>query len=240
MFVNSIDILEKMNKNQKINYDNVLKKMIDNWQQEGLRPKILLHSCCAPCSTYTLEYLCKYSDIIIYFANPNIHPKMEYKRREYVQQKFIEEFNQNTNNNIKFISEDYNPKEYFDAVKGLEDELEGGARCSLCFKLRLDKAAIKAKELGCDYFGSALTISPHKNSELINKIGIEVQEIFNVNYLPSDFKKNNGYKRAMEICDEYNVYRQCYCGCIFAAKQQNIDFKKIHAEAKEYLDNIYN
>ncbi len=212
---------------------------------------------------------------------------MEYIRREYVQQKFIEEFNKNTNNNIKFIGEDYNPKEYFDAVKGLEDELEGGARCSSCFKLRLDKAAIKAKELDCDYFdynpkeyfdavkgledeleggarcsscfklrldkaaikakeldcdyfGSALTISPHKNSALINKIGIEVQEIFNVNYLPSDFKKNNGYKRAMEICDEYNVYRQCYCGCIFAAKQQNIDFKRVHNEAKEYLDNIYN
>lgn len=237
MFVNLLHILEKMNPNQKINYDRVLQKMIQEWQQEEKRPKILLHSCCAPCSTYTLEYLCQYADITIYFANSNIHPRSEYLRREQVQKDFIRNFNEKNNENVQFLSAPYEPNEFIKIIqeKHLTEEPEGGKRCTACFQMRLDLVAEKAQELGFDYFGSALTLSPKKNSQLINQIGIDIQEIYTTQYLPSDFKKNNGYKRSVEMCKEYNVYRQCYCGCVFAAKQQGIDFKEVNQSAKEYL-----
>lgn len=214
------EILAKMNKNQKINYDKVMQKMVKKWEEADTRPRILLHSCCAPCSTYTLEYLTKFADVTVYYANSNIHPRAEYQRRKYVQQKFIHDFNENTGNNVRFISAPYEPQEYFEKVRGLEKEVEGGARCRVCYDYRLDKVAQKAVELGFDYFGSALTISPHKNSQVINQVGLEVQSLYTTHYLPSDFKKNGGYQRSVEMCHEYDVYRQCYCGCVFAAKAQ--------------------
>lgn len=177
------DILAKMNLNQKINYDKVMMKMVSTWQKDQIRPKILLHSCCAPCSTTTLERMTEFADVTIYFANSNIHPRAEYQRREYVQQKFIHDFNEKTGNNVQFVAAPYKPQEYFQAVRGLEKEPEGGDRCKACFDYRLDMVAKKAVELGFDYFGSALTISPHKNSQTINSVGIEIQRFYDVNYL---------------------------------------------------------
>ncbi|WP_178197739.1 epoxyqueuosine reductase QueH [Ligilactobacillus sp. Marseille-Q7487] len=229
------DILAKMNPNQKINYDKVMQKMTQDWQKQTKRPKLLLHSCCAPCSTYTLEYLTKYCDITVYFANSNIHPREEYYRREYVQQKFIHDFNEKTGNNVQFLAAAYKPQEYFQKVRGFEKEPEGGKRCAACFDYRLDAVAKKAVELGFDYFGSALTISPHKNSQVINQVGIEVQKFYTAHYLPSDFKKNGGYARSVEMCNEYDIYRQCYCGCIFAAKDQGVDFTKIRYDALDFM-----
>lgn len=183
------NILEKMKPNQKINYDWVMQQMVKQWQASDIRPKILMHVCCAPCSTYTLEYLSQWADVTIYFANSNIHPKDEYYRREYVTQKFVHDFNKNTGYSVQFLSAPYEPNEFFKIVHGLEEEPEGGERCKVCYDFRLDKTAEKAVELGFDYFGSALTISPHKNSQTINTIGIDVQKIYDTQYLPSDLKK---------------------------------------------------
>lgn len=235
MLINANHILENLNPHNKINYDSILKTMIESWQSELVKPKILIHSCCAPCSTYVLEYLAQYADITIYFANSNIHPRAEYEYRSQVQQKFIQDFNRVTGHQVQFLEAPYKPAEFLKQVAHLRDEPEGGTRCHLCYKLRLDLAAIKAQELGFDYFASALTLSPKKNSQKINQLGFEIQEFFSVRYLPSDFKKNNGYKRSIEICKEYDVYRQCYCGCIFAAKEQGIDFKIVIENAERFL-----
>lgn len=220
------EILDKMNPNQKINYHTILNNLIEDWKQKNQRPRVLIHSCCAPCSTYTLEFLCEYADVTVLFANNNIHPESEYNKRASVQREFIDNFNKNTGNDVKYIQEKYTPQDFYKKVKGLEKEKEGGSRCTSCFQMRLDIVARRAQEMGYDYFGSALTLSPKKNSQLINKLGLEIQELFSVKYLPSDFKKNNGYKRSIEMCNEYEVYRQCYCGCIFAAMDQGIVFNE--------------
>ncbi|MGC6767331.1 epoxyqueuosine reductase QueH [Enterococcus sp. LJL51] len=235
--LNILEITEKMAPNQKINYDRILKKMIEEWENAAVKPTILLHSCCAPCSTYTLEYLTSYADVTIYFANSNIHPRSEYKRREIVQQEFVAAFNQQTGNQVKFLAAPYEPNQFIQMVqeKGLTESPEGGKRCASCFQMRLDIVAEKAQELGYDYFGSALTLSPKKDSQLINSIGIDIQKFYQTNYLPSDFKKNNGYKRSIELCKEYDIYRQCYCGCLFAAKQQGVDLKEINQAAQGFL-----
>lgn len=231
------EILTKLSPNQKINYDKVLQKVLASWQEENIRPKILLHSCCGPCSTYPLEYLSQYADITIYFANSNIHPKEEYLRREKVQKDFITAFNEKTGAKVSFLAAPYKPHEFIHLVKEkhLDQAPEGGARCHTCFQMRLDLVAQKAQELGFDYFGSALTLSPKKDSQKINQLGIEIQEFYKVAYLPSDFKKRNGYPRSISLCQEYDVYRQCYCGCLFAAKSQGIDLKEIKKEASEFL-----
>ena len=231
------EILAKMNPNQKINYDRVMQQMTKAWAKENVRPKILVHVCCAPCSTYTLEYLTQFADLTVYFANSNIHPKEEYHRRAYVTQKFVSDFNEKTGNQVQFLEAAYNPNEYVRRVRGLEEEPEGGDRCRVCFDYRLDKTAQKAVELGFDYFASALTISPHKNSQTINSVGIDVQKVYTTRYLPSDFKKNNGYRRSVEMCKEYDIYRQCYCGCVYAAKAQAIDLVQIKKEAKAFMQD---
>lgn len=229
------EILATMQPNQKVNYDRVMQEMVKVWQIKNERPRILMHVCCAPCSTYTLEYLTQWADVTIYFANSNIHPKDEYKRRSYVTQKFVHDFNQQTGQRVQFLAADYVPNEFFKTVHGLEKEPEGGDRCRVCYDYRLDKTAQQAVELGFDYFGSALTISPHKNSQTINAVGIEVQQVYNTQYLPSDFKKNQGYKRSVEMCNEYDIYRQCYCGCVFAAQAQGIDLVQIKKDAQLFL-----
>lgn len=218
--LNALNILNMMNKNQVINYQSILEKLIKKWNSLTTKPKIVLHSCCAPCSTYTLEFLCKYADVTIFFSNSNIHPKKEYIKRSEVQKKFIEDFNEKTNNNVKYYEDEYKPAIFFKKVQGLESEPEGGQRCDVCFQMRLENVAKFAKDNNYDYFGSALTISPKKPAKLINELGFEIQEIYDVKYLPSDFKKNKGYQRSIEMCNEYNVYRQCYCGCIFALNDQ--------------------
>lgn len=231
------DILERLKPDQKVNYDKVLQQVMAEWQTQAQRPTILLHSCCAPCSTYSLEYLCHYADVTILFANSNIHPASEYDRRKHVQQAFVDEFNKRTGANVGFIAGEYEPEKFNQMVvkRGLAAEFEGGKRCTACFQMRLDIVAQKAKALGFDYFGSALTVSPHKNSQVINEVGLDMQKIYAVHYLPSDFKKNNGYKRSVEMCGEYDIYRQCYCGCVFAAKQQGVDLKEVTQAAKVYL-----
>ena len=225
------DLVKMMRPNEKINYHKLLLELISKWKDHDEKPKVILHSCCAPCSTYTLEFMCEYADITILFANSNIHPEYEYRKRSYEQRKFIEKFNKETGNNVGYIEEEYKPLEFFKVVRGMESEKEGGLRCQACFAYRLDIVAKKAIELGFDYFGSALTLSPMKNSELINKIGFSIQNIYSTKYLPSDFKKNNGYKRSIELCNIYDVYRQCYCGCIFAADKEK--YKEALREGKE-------
>ena len=234
--INHKDI-EKYLNGKKINYDKEMKKHVEQWRADEIKPSLLLHSCCAPCSTYALEYLSNDCDITIYFSNSNIYPKSEYERRALVQKKFITDFNSKNAKNIKFIEAEYRPNEFIEMVyeNKLENELEGGKRCTACFDLRLDEVARFAKNNGYDYFGTAISLSPHKNSQQVNAVAYEIQKIYDVQFLPSDFKKNNGYNRSVEMCREYDIYRQCYCGCVFSAKEHSIDLKSINEDAIEFL-----
>lgn len=234
-----IEHINTKNSFKKINYDNEMLTEVARWKTMNIKPKVLIHSCCAPCSTYVLEEMSKICDVTIYFSNSNIHPKEEYLRRAHVQKQFIADFNKVNKTNVLYLEDEYEPKNFIKEVitRELKDEKEGGKRCDFCFEMRLDRVADKASELNYDYFGSALTLSPHKNSNNINKIGFEVQMLYNVKYLPSDFKKRGGYQRSIQISRDYNVYRQCYCGCVFAANEQGIDLKKVACEAREYLQN---
>ena len=201
---------------QKINYANILKQELNYIKNENIRPTLLLHVCCAPCSSYVLEYLEDYFDITVYFFNPNIYPEDEYVFRKNELQRLIDE---KFNGKIKVIDADYNPDLFFDSVKGLENEPEGKKRCEVCFKLRLESTAKTAKEGNFDYFTTTLSISPLKNATLLNTIGEEFSKKYKTKYLFSDFKKNEGYKRSIELSREFNLYRQDYCGCVFSKKK---------------------
>ena len=179
-------------------------------------PSLLIHACCAPCSSYVIEYLSEYFHINILYYNPNITNPEEYNYRLSEEERLINELP--VKNPVKLIKGEYNPKAFIEAVKGLENEPEGGKRCEKCFELRLSEAAKKCKEIGADYFLTTLTISPLKNAEKINEIGNRIADEYGVKYLPSDFKKKNGYKRSIELSEEYNLYRQNYCGCVFSRK----------------------
>ena len=202
---------------QKINYDIKLEEIISSL--EGT-PKLLLHSCCAPCSSACIERLSNHFDITILYYNPNIEPYEEYIKRKEEEIRFVKEFK--TKNKLDIIDFDYDNDKYHEIVIGLEDAPEGGERCHKCYRLRLEYTAKKAKELGYDYFGTTLTVSPYKNSQVLNKIGEELEHIYNIKYLYSDFKKKEGYKRSIELSKEYNLYRQNYCGCIYS-KKNNIE-----------------
>ncbi|MCR5652259.1 MAG: epoxyqueuosine reductase QueH [Ruminococcus sp.] len=191
--------------------------LIERNTQEGRAPALLLHACCAPCSSYVLEYLSEFFHITVLYYNPNITFPEEYGYRLGEVERLIEEIPHKYP--IKLLKGDYNPDTFFAAVKGLEDEPEGGARCSVCFELRLREAAEYCKKIGADCFATTLTISPLKNAEKINSIGEKIAEEYQVKYLPSDFKKKNGYKRSIELSKEYNLYRQNYCGCPFSKKE---------------------
>lgn len=183
--------------------------------------RLLLHSCCAPCSTAVIERLCSDYDITIFYYNPNIYPEDEYKKRKAEQKKYIEIYNaEHPGSPIKFLDSDYLCEEYYSAVKGLEEEREGGARCAVCFKLRLSRTAEEAKKRGFDIFATTLSVSPHKNTELINEIGREIESKIQIPFLAENFKKRDGYKRSIELSKQNNLYRQNYCGCIFAKRQQ--------------------
>ena len=192
-----------------MNYHNKLLEIIAGLNK---RPKLLLHSCCGPCSTTVLSFLVDYFDITVLYYNPNIEPYEEYNHRKEEQIRFIKEFN---NQNITFLDCDYENEKFRNIVAGLEKEKEGGARCTVCFKLRLEKTADIAKKNGFEYFGTTLTVSPHKNSRIINEIGALLEKVYGVKYLYSDFKKKDGYKKSIELSKEYNLYRQDYCGCLF-------------------------
>lgn len=192
-----------------MNYQNKLYELIANLDY---RPKLLLHSCCGPCSTTVLSFLKDYFDITVLYYNPNIEPITEYNKRKSEQIRFINELNDKS---IKFLDCDYDNASFKKAVVGLEKEKEGGARCGVCFKLRLTKTVLLAKDMHFDYFGTTLTVSPYKNSKLINKIGAFLEQKYGVQYLYSDFKKNDGYKKSIMLSKEYNLYRQNYCGCLY-------------------------
>lgn len=184
--------------------------------------KILLHSCCAPCSTAVIEKLCDDFEITIFYYNPNIYPEEEYKKRKDEEVKYIEILHKTKPEiKINFLDCDYDSESFYKAVKGLEDEKEGGARCPVCFKLRLEKAAKIASAMGFDYFGTTLTVSPHKDADVINLIGKSLEEKYGIKFLVSNFKKNDGYKRSIELSKENNLYRQNYCGCKFALSRMN-------------------
>lgn len=199
------------------NYQKNMDALIERNVSEGKVPTLLLHACCAPCSSYVLEYLSEYFNIIVLYYNPNITFPEEYGYRLREVDRLISEIPHKYP--ITLQKGEYNPEDYLSAVKGLEDEPEGGERCSVCFELRLREAAGYCKELNADYFATTLTISPLKNAEKINTIGEKIAEEYGVKYLPSDFKKKNGYKRSIELSKEYDLYRQNYCGCEFSRKE---------------------
>lgn len=199
----------------KINYEREMEKILSQNKINNVRPKLLLHSCCAPCSTSCIERLKDYFVITAYFYNPNMDSESEYLRRAEEQKRLSEILG------VECIVEEFEAKEFYDAVKGLEKESEGGKRCEECFKLRLAKTAEKAKELGFEYFTTTLTVSPLKNSQILNEIGLEVGLTVGVNFLPSDFKKKNGYIRSVELSKKYGLYRQDYCGCVYSKVQKN-------------------
>lgn len=207
----------------KINYNFEMEKIISNHQKEGKTPTLLLHACCAPCSSAVLERLSSYFKITILYYNPNITEEVEYQKRVVELEKLISR--SNTENPISFLEGNYNPKVFFDTVRGLEHLGEGSERCFRCYRLRLEETAKKACELGFDYFTTTLSISPYKNSEVLNEIGYELEKKYHIHYLCADFKKKNGYKRSIELSNRYGLYRQDYCGCIYSKQER--DTKKL-------------
>ncbi len=197
-----------------MNYQKELDKLISRHEEKNEKPKLFIHSCCAPCSSYVLEYLSKHFLITIFYYNPNIYPEDEYERRRREQVTLIQMMN--LSSPVQFMEGNYQPKSFFDMAKGLEAEQEGGERCFLCYEMRLREAARLAGEYQFDYFTTTLSISPYKNAAKLNEIGNRLAEEFGIVFLPSDFKKNNGYQRSIQLSREYELYRQDYCGCIYS------------------------
>lgn len=184
-------------------------------------PRLMLHSCCAPCSSYVLEYLRRYFEITVFYYNPNISMEAEYQKRVSEQKRLIEVYNQLTDSGypISVIEGDYEPEAFYEIARGLEQCPEGGGRCFACYELRLRKTAELAKRFGQDYFATTLTISPLKNAAKLNEIGERLAEEYQIPWLPNDFKKKDGYKRSIELSAEYGLYRQNYCGCVYSRTQ---------------------
>ncbi len=231
----------------KRNYSKELESRIADFQKDNEYPRLLLHACCAPCSSYCLEYLREYFDITVFYYNPNITAEAEYRKRVQEEKRLIDEYNKQIDDGdfegmnsdakarkINIIEGDYIPSDFFDAVKGYEDCKEGGDRCRICFGLRLDETARIAAEQGFDYFTTTLTISPLKNADVLNEVGeaaatkISQESGKTVNFLPSDFKKKNGYKRSIELSAKFGLYRQDFCGCGFSKAQREKEKNGIH------------
>lgn len=208
----------------KENYQKKLDEIIAYNQRNNSIPSLLLHSCCAPCSSYCIEYLSQYFDITLYFYNPNISYKEEFTKRADELTRLINSMP--LTRKVNLVIEHFNPNEFYEIAKGLEKEPERGARCEKCFYLRLKQTAQYAKSYNYDYFSTTLSISPHKDAQLLNKLGEKISSIYNVNYLFSDFKKKNGYKRSIELSNEYDLYRQNYCGCIYSKQASEENNKK--------------
>ncbi|MDD6756762.1 MAG: epoxyqueuosine reductase QueH [bacterium] len=199
-----------------MNYDLEMENQIKNISTKN---KLLLHACCAPCSSAVLERISKYFDITILYYNPNITEPEEYEKRLNEIENFVKKLNLK---NIKVLRGRYNPKEFFDISVGLEKEKERGKRCYKCYELRLKETAKVAEKLNFDYFTTTLSISPYKNSKWLNEIGENLNKEFKPTYLYADFKKKNGYKRSIELSQEYGLYRQDYCGCIYSKKEREL------------------
>ncbi len=202
---------------KKRNYSRELEELISSIPA-GERPALLLHACCAPCSSYCLEYLTAYFDITVLFYNPNMDSPEEYEKRLGELRRFVGE----SGFDVRIIEQPYRPEEFLEAVRGLEGEREGGSRCMACYRLRMEMAARTAASTGADYFTTTLSISPMKNAQAINRIGEELSEKWGVAHLPSDFKKKNGYKRSIELSGKYGLYRQDYCGCSFSKREREM------------------
>ena len=201
-----------------VDYQRKLDGILRDLEKRGEVPSLLLHCCCAPCSTYVLEYLSNYFRITTFYYNPNIFPEEEYQHRVAELKRFSAEFP--TKYPVQLLEGNYEPAKYYAAVKGLEHDPEGGARCLKCFELRLGESAKVAKELGMDYFTTTLTISPMKDAAVLNEIGEKMAEKFGVRHLPSNFKKRNGFLRSTEICKIYGLYRQDFCGCVYSKMER--------------------
>lgn len=202
----------------KINYQKVLDKELERLAQEEKVPRLLLHSCCAPCSSYVLEYLSQYFEVTIFYYNPNIYPPEEYVSRTAEQERLIRELP--AKHPILFLNGPYEPDRFYDTARGLEKVPEGGERCFCCYRLRLEETAQMARAGGYDYFTTTLSISPLKNAEKLNEIGEKLGEEYQVKYLFSDFKKRGGYKRSTELSAQYGLYRQDYCGCVYSLQER--------------------
>ncbi|WP_029320969.1 epoxyqueuosine reductase QueH [Butyrivibrio sp. AE3004] len=217
----------------KVNYAKELEKKILKFREENRYPKLLLHACCAPCSSYCLEYLRQYFAITVFFYNPNIMNETEYRKRVDEEKRLIAEYNRqveehcfdgmNSDENarkIEILEGDYIVSDYLKAIKGFESCPEGGDRCTKCFELRLEESAKVAAKNGFEFFTTTLTISPLKDAERLNRIGQEMGENHNVSFLPSDFKKKEGYKRSIELSHKFGLYRQDFCGCEFSRQER--------------------
>lgn len=196
------------------NYQVEMERELETVSGMAQMPRLLLHSCCAPCSSYVLECLFRYFDITVFYYNPNIYPDEEYEHRVKEQQEFLIRYP--FEREISFMAGEYDKERFYDTIKGTEDFGEGTERCFRCYRLRLEETAKRAKDGGFDYFTTTLSISPMKNAAKLNEIGEETARSVGVRYLTSDFKKKNGYKRSCEISKEYGMYRQDYCGCIYS------------------------
>lgn len=208
----------------KVNYQLVMENIIkENCLEKGQikekLPTLLLHSCCAPCSSYCLAVLSQYFNVTVFYYNPNIYPPEEYEMRVKEQQRFINEYPMT--NEVRFVEGPYDTERFYNMAKGLEKVPEGGERCFKCYELRLRESAKYALDNGFDFFTTTLSISPLKNAQKLNEIGKQLEEEFGVKYLYSDFKKKEGYKKSTEISNEYGMYRQYYCGCVYSKKQRD-------------------
>ena len=217
---------------QKVNYQKELDKILDRIQKENKVPSLLLHSCCAPCSSYVLEYLSEYFEITVFYYNPNIYPESEYEKRIEEQQELIGKMK--FRHPVSFLGGSYDKERFYETTAGMEHLKEGGARWMKCYGHRLSEAAQMAAEGGFDYFTTTLSISPLKNAQKLNEIGIRLGEQVGVPYLVSDFKKKNGYKRSTELSAEYGLYRQDYCGCEFSLAQ-----RKREKQEKERENQVF-
>jgi len=209
------------------NYHLKMEEIISENCDETHVPKLLIHSCCAPCSSYCLEVLSSYFEITVFYYNPNIYPEEEYHMRASEQKRFVKEFP--AKYPVHFVEGCYDTKKFYDMAKGLEHVKEGAERCYKCYELRLRETCEYAKTEGYDFFTTTLSISPMKNAKWLNEIGAKLEEEYGISYLYSDFKKKNGYKRSTEISNEYGMYRQYYCGCVFSKNQRDAEIaaKKI-------------
>ncbi len=221
---------DKNNKHKvKVNYQRKLDELIKNL--DGQVKSVLLHSCCAPCSSYCIEYLSKYFKITVFFYNPNIHPREEYLKRVEEQKDLIKTMD--APHGLDFIEGDYDVKTFYKESRGRALEVEGGESCERCYDFRLRKSAELAKDLGYDYFATTLSISPHKNSQLLNRLGESLSSEVGVKHLPSDFKKKGGFKRSIELSDMLGLYRQDYCGCVFSKKERDIRYAEYEKKIAE-------
>ncbi len=202
--------------NQK-NYQKELDRILEEVQAVAKVPRLFLHSCCAPCSSYVLEYLSQYFEITVYYYNPNIFPAEEYDKRVEEERRLIESME--FKHPVDLIAAPYRPEQFYEIARGYEKEPEGGERCLRCYELRLREAASLAARLGYDYFTTTLTISPLKRADKLNEIGERLAAEYGIACLPSDFKKKNGYKRSIELSKEYGLYRQDYCGCVYSMRK---------------------